>query len=194
MSHELLIQDLRQKAEEEIRAIWQEAETEIEKLRAETTKSIEQKKSEFARDQNFACEELAKSLLTDAENKAKKIRTEAERMLADQLYTLGRESLEQFRGKEYEELFVALARELPPHQWESVRVNPEDEQLARQLFPQAQVTPDEHIAGGLEVIGDKGGIRIVNTLEKRLERAWSTILPRIYSQVYQEVQADESSR
>lgn len=194
MSHELLIEDLRQKAEEKTRAIWQEAETKVEKFRAEILRSLEQKKSQYDREQNLACEVLSKSLLTDAENKARKICTEAERVLADRLYALARELLKQLRGQGYEELFAALIEELPPHQWEDVRVNPADVSLAKRFFPQLQIVAEEDIIGGFEVIGDQGGVHIVNTLEKRLERAWPTIVPKLYLEIYQGMHADESAR
>ncbi len=194
MSHELLIEDLRRKGDEKRRAIWQEAEASVEKFRAEVAKSIEQKTLHYQHEEAEACEMLSKALLTDAVKEARRIETEAEAKLADRLYELARQALAGFRNKNYEELFTALAKELPPKEWESVTVNPIDEGLAHQLFPQAEIVINGRIIAGLEATADKGGIQVVNTLEKRLERAWLTILPRIYSQIFQETQADESSR
>ena len=194
MSHELLIQDLRLKGEENIRAIWQDAEAEVEQYKADASNDIEQKKLHNQHEQNLAYEALSKSYLLEAENKARKIRTETEDKLAERLYALARTALDQFRMHDYEELFITLAKEIPSREWESVRVNPADESLARQLFSQSQLIGDESISGGLEVIGSQSNIRIVNTLEKRLERAWPTILPEVYAQIFKEIQAYESAR
>jgi len=194
MSHELLIEDLRRKGDEKCRLIRQEAEADAERFRAEVAKNIEQKTMQYQQQEAAACEMLSKALLTDAVKEARKIELEAEARLADRLSELARQALAGFRNENYEELFTALAKELPPRQWEAVRVSPADEELARHLFPQTEIVVDGRIIAGLEATGEQGGIRIVNTLEKRLERAWPTMLPRIYSQISQELDADESSR
>ena len=81
------------------------------------------------------------------------------------------------------EVFSRLVAELPPLSWEKVYVNPSDLALARDLFPDAEVVADGDISGGLEALAENGSIRVINTMEKRLERAWLTILPAIVQDI-----------
>lgn len=74
-------------------------------------------------------------------------------------------------------MFNRLAAELPPAAWETVRVNPTDGELAGHLFPTALIEPDPAISGGMEALAEEGRIRVVNTLEKRLERGWPELFP-----------------
>jgi V/A-type H+-transporting ATPase subunit E len=104
--------------------------------------------------------------------------------LSERLSRLATSLLPQFREQQYRELFEALVRELPPYAWETVRVNPEDTAMAGRYFPEAKIVPDTRISGGMEVDGDGGRIRIVNTLEKRLERGWPELLPDLIEAVY----------
>jgi V/A-type H+-transporting ATPase subunit E len=108
--------------------------------------------------------------------------------LSERLSRLAVSLLTQLREQQYGELFDALVRELPPYAWETVRVNPEDSAMAGRYFPEAEIVPDPHISGGMEVNGDGGRIRIVNTLEKRLERGWPELLPDLIDVAYREIE------
>jgi vacuolar-type H+-ATPase subunit E/Vma4 len=68
-----------------------------------------------------------------------------------------------------------------------VRVNPEDVALAGKYFPGAEIIPDRNITGGMDASTADGTIRIINTFEKRMERAWTDMLPVLIKDVYQEV-------
>jgi vacuolar-type H+-ATPase subunit E/Vma4 len=74
-------------------------------------------------------------------------------------------------------LFEALALELPPCRWQSVRVNPADAELAARHFPGAAVEADPAISGGMEVACDEGRVAVSNSLETRLATAWPDLLP-----------------
>jgi V/A-type H+-transporting ATPase subunit E len=54
------------------------------------------------------------------------------------------------------------------------------------MFPDAEVIADESISGGLDAATAGGRIRVVNTFEKRLERAWPILLPEMIRAVYHE--------
>ncbi len=66
-------------------------------------------------------------------------------------------------------------------------MNPADIGLAKRHFPGAEIVPDETISGGMDATAEDGAIRVMNTFEKRLERAWREMLPLLIKDVYQEV-------
>jgi hypothetical protein len=92
--------------------------------------------------------------------------------LAERLHGLALAELPHLRAQNPERLFSALAAELPALAWQKVRVNPADDALARQHFPQAHVECDTQISGGMETEAEGGRIRVNNTLEARLETVW----------------------
>ena len=91
----------------------------------------------------------------------------------------------QLREKDYPGIFSLLAAELPPIGWETLRVNPTDAEIAADLFPRARIVPDTAICGGMEALAEEGRIRIINTLEKRLERVWPELLPALIEETEQ---------
>jgi V/A-type H+/Na+-transporting ATPase subunit E len=99
---------------------------------------------------------------------------------------VARAFLAELRDNGDAELFAALEAELLPCQWETVRVNPADAELAEVRFPGARIETDGGITGGLEVAADGGRVRIDNTLEKRLERGWPELLPRLMNAITRE--------
>jgi V/A-type H+-transporting ATPase subunit E len=75
-----------------------------------------------------------------------------------------------------------MAAELPAD-WKTVRVNSEDAGIAREHFPEAGIITDDSISGGMDVMTEDAKIRVINTLEKRLERAWGDVLPHIMKEL-----------
>jgi hypothetical protein len=53
-------------------------------------------------------------------------------------------------------------------------------------FPDTEIKGDDALTGGLEAIADNGRIRVINSFEKRLEKAWHAMLPILISDVYEE--------
>ena len=126
-------------------------------------------------------------ILAEAERQAALIKLEAEQALAGRLYTLAHGTLARLRDDHYAELFAALVAELLPCRWETVRVNPADSELAQASFPGAAIETDDGITGGMEVSAEGGRVRVDNTLDKRLERAWPELLPRLLNAVPEKV-------
>jgi vacuolar-type H+-ATPase subunit E/Vma4 len=102
--------------------------------------------------------------------------------LAERLLALARAGLPQLRGEQPARLFEALALELPPRRWQRVRVNPADAALAAQHFPDATIDVDPAISGGMELECEDGRIRVSNTLETRLDIAWTDLLPQLIAE------------
>ena len=66
-------------------------------------------------------------------------------------------------------------------------MNPDDAGSAQISFPGADIIPDERISGGMDVITGDNSVRVINTLEKRLDRAWDDILPDLMKEYYEAV-------
>jgi len=181
-----LIESLRAAGDEKIRAMQQEEEREAGKIRAEVAEKIGQLRKVRNETHVIEAAEKTSTALSEAAHRARLIRLVAEKALAERLYSLALASLQQLRNAGYRAVFAALARELPHFAWKTVRVNPIDRALAQEHFPEAELVPDNTIAGGMDVTSDEGKVRVVNTFEKRLERSWDEMLPTLLRDVYDE--------
>jgi V/A-type H+-transporting ATPase subunit E len=192
MSYRELIGALQKECEEKARKIWQEAAGEAERARGDASKRIEEGREGRARNQSAALKVVTEDILSEALARARVTRLAAEKELSDRLYMIARNCLTHLRGDGYKDIFSALVNELPPCEWEVVKVNPQDRQLAQSLFPEDEVTSEPAVTGGIEATG-KEGIRVVNTLEKRLERIWPEILPEMTGEVRSIVEKEKQS-
>ena len=177
-----------------IAALREEGEARCAKLRAEATEhlaelerrhagELERMSAEGARERARAEEAVRAFLNAAAEKEARAILLAAEHSLAGRLYDRARHCLGRLRDSGYPGLFASLAAELPSGNWQEIRVNPADTELAAPLFPDAAVVPDAGITGGLLATGEGGGLTVVNTLDKRLERQWPDILPLLFREI-----------
>jgi vacuolar-type H+-ATPase subunit E/Vma4 len=107
--------------------------------------------------------------------------------LAGRLHALALEALGGLRNETYGDLFASLTAEIPSGAWQRVRVNPLDRSLAERHFPLATIVCDPAIGGGFEVEAEEGRIRIGNTLETRLDRAWPDVLPALMRDVFEQL-------
>jgi V/A-type H+-transporting ATPase subunit E len=187
MSSQELIESLRHAAEEKARLMREETEREAEDLRLEVSRKVEDLRRSYADQLAAVSREEARNALAEAGRRARSVRLEAEKTLSDRLFLLARSSLSHLREDGYPAVFEKLAAELPPMPWKLVRVHPADAVLARKYFPDAEIVPLEDITGGVDAEIDGGKIRVVNTFEKRLERAWGDLLPYLIRDVYSEV-------
>jgi vacuolar-type H+-ATPase subunit E/Vma4 len=187
MSTRELVESLRRTGDEKIRALWQEAESEAGRIRAETESRICQIRDDSGRVLEARVEALAAAAMGDAKNRARHRRLSAEKSLSERLFTSASTVLERLREGGYPALFERMALELPALDWQVVLTNPGDVRLAKKYFPKAEIVPDERITGGMDVTAGNGAIRVINTFEKRLERAWAEMLPALTRDVYQEV-------
>lgn len=190
MGYQELIAALHQDGEAQIETIRRENDAAAEQIRAETSARLQQLRSDSDRKLAAAIATETKGRLAAAAQRVRMIRLAAERELAQRLFALAQRSLKLVAEQDGESLFVSLAAELPPGGWEEVKVNPLAVDVARRLFPEAEILTDASISGGLEVSRAGGALRIVNTLEKRLERGWPEILPLLLQEVCQEAVSD----
>lgn len=185
-SHPELIDALRKAGEQKATAVWEAARAEAEQCKAETTAETGTLRERAMREMAADARQLEDAAIAEADSEARSIRMATTTALAERVYGLAREALPRFRDGEYEGLFAALAEEIPAGAWQRARVNPADRDLAKRHFPDAEIMPDEAVVGGMEVAAQNGRIRISNTLEKRLARAWPDVLPSLINDILEE--------
>ncbi len=187
MSCKELIDSLRKAADERILSMKQEAEREAGAARADVARRLEERRDDARRKQEASARDAALRALSEANNRARAMRLSAEQALSGRLREAALSALASLRETGYEAVFEQLARELPALAWQTARVNPRDVAFAKRLFPAADIVPDSAVTGGMDVSAQGGSIRIINTLDKRLERAWSDLLPVLIEDVYREI-------
>lgn len=178
-----LIESLRTAGDERIRQARSEAETEADCIKADAEARIARARE--ANDRKHAAEAARHEavLAAEANTEARRIRIRTERELAEKLLAAARSSLTSLRNVGYRDVFIELVRELPPVPWKTVRVNSEDVELGKELFPDVDVIADPSVTGGLIASSEGDRIRVVNTFEKRLERLWEEMLPDLVREV-----------
>jgi vacuolar-type H+-ATPase subunit E/Vma4 len=179
-----LIDAIRRRTDEEVDALWQKARSDADTCRTDAARAIAECRARCGDAAAAAATDAARAATAKADREARQIRAAMKAALGARLHTLATLALPQLRGTAYPQLFAALARELPAATWRRVVVNPLDQDLARRLFPQAEVVSDPTIVGGLDVEGS--GVRISNTIETRLEQAWPELLASMLSEVLEE--------
>ncbi len=184
MGCEELIGSLRKEAEEKVREIWSEAEKEAGKI--ETGFSLRLEALRRQGESGISSGEDRQKVLLDAGNRARTIRLVSEDRLSARLYVLAVSSLHLLRGEGYEDIFRRLALEIPSVEWHSVKVNHDDLDLAKKFFSDTEIVAGGNITGGLEAEAEEGRVRVANTFEKRLERAWPQLLPGLIADIKRE--------
>lgn len=184
MGYKQLIESLRAEAEQIIESIWQEKRKEADTIKEAFNKEMERFKDEYITKKKMEILKNTESLIFMAKRKAYEIRLNSERELLSRIYYLGSDMLPLLRDETYPDIFGRLASEIIGGKWKRIIVNPEDVALAKKYFENAEVAIDRKISGGFVVISEDGRIIIDNTFEKRLERAWQSILPEIIKEIY----------
>lgn len=183
MGSEELLAALRKEGDRKSEAIRAEAESAARRLTEEAAQQQALTRDRYAREQAKGLAAVQRSLLVEAEHAARLVRLASYEKLAQRLWQLALALLPTLRDDDYPALFARLAAELPPRDWKQVRVNPADLERAQGLFPKARLEPDRGISGGLVAWAQGEEMQVVDTLEKRLERAWPELLPLILKEV-----------
>jgi V/A-type H+-transporting ATPase subunit E len=180
-----LIASLWQKAEERIGAIIRETQEEEAKIEQDTVQRIGRLREEGEMRCSSEAGKRSEEILSSAEKEARMIIIAEKRRLSERLYRISLSSLPGLGSRGRSDMFRNLAAELPPLGWKTVRVNTADTEIAREHFPGAEIIADAGVSGGMEVISQDGKVRVINTLEKRLERAWGEIMPALMKEDYE---------
>jgi len=190
MGYRELIKELDREAEERISTLRQQAEQELARFEREVGEELDRLHKERDGLRTRASRDASRTILADGEKKVLEMRVTAMRELSERLHHTALSLLPELCSDGYGQLFGALAAELPDFPWETVRINPRDREMACHHFPTAKIVADDNICGGMEVRADQGRICIINTLEKRLERAWPELLPELIIAAYREIGRD----
>jgi len=184
---------LQHQGEEQIRAFWKTAEEQVAKRRQEL--KVEQEKLRSAADRQLQAEVARRrnSLLSEAQTRAMANRLHAEADLDERLQELASQVLVELAANNREALWRALCAELPPAKWRKIELSQADRFLAAQDFPQAEIALDDTLAGGLIVTGCDGGVKVDNSLDCRLRRAWPDLLPQLMKALRKLVDRDETT-
>jgi vacuolar-type H+-ATPase subunit E/Vma4 len=182
MGYRELIGALHEEGEEKIRAIRKETDEEAGEIRKEAARRIGEMKEEYGRTLSGMLAEQTKDILLDAEREARTTLLASEKALSERLYALSLQTLPALRERSVD-ILDALAQELPPHDWQCIRVAPDDREEAQRRFPGSEVVPDPSIIGGLDVTDRDGRMRVINTLEMRFARLWEEMLPKLIGDV-----------
>jgi V/A-type H+-transporting ATPase subunit E len=185
MNYEELIESLWKEAEKKIETMIRETDEEESKIEKETLLALGRIRNDG---QHYSTSESAKrteEIVAEAEKDARRISIEANVMLAERLYKISSASLPGLRKQGYEGIFRNLVAELPTLPWKTVRVNPEDSGIAGEHFPGAEIVTNKLITGGLDAVTEVGKVQVINTFDKRLERAWEDIIPDLLKGVYE---------
>ncbi|TAN43177.1 MAG: hypothetical protein EPN25_01655 [Nitrospirae bacterium] len=188
MGGEELIGSLWKEAHEKAATFRRDAEGEAEALKTVLSARFEAIRTEFTGHPDSGGE--TGKILLEAETRARKVRLTSVEGLSSRLYSLAVSCLPYLREEGYDIVFSSLARELPPLEWQLVRVNPADEERAGKLFPYAEIIKDPGMSGGMEVEARGGGLRVINTFEKRLEKSWPRLLPGLLADIDRTVLTD----
>lgn len=172
MGERELREALHRKTQEAVRQVWHAAEAAVAAQRAAT--AVQQAAARDATAEQLAATAAAvrRNVLAAAETAARRQRLAAEKALLERMYAIASHLLPALGGKQRPGLWPAFAAELPPADWQRIRVHPDDLAQARRLFPAAEVTADAALAGGLIAESADGRILADNSLAGRLERAW----------------------
>ena len=187
MAEPALISELRQRADRDVDAIWQKARADAEACREQAARDLEDARVATARHVTERTRAAAAAAMMTAETEARRIRTAATAAVAERVHALAAVALARARDADYPAAFAALVRELPSRQWETIVVNPADEQLARQQIAGARIVCDLAIGLGAIATAEGGRVRVDNTLAARLESAWPDLLPQVMRDVLHSV-------
>ncbi len=189
MSHSALIDDLRTRGAQQIDAIRQKAREEIEGLQADAAHRLAEEDNSCRFTAEQTREAVGRRMSVTAQRQASVIATKAEQELDHRLYALARGLLTGLPTGARAPLFATLAGEIPAGDWRSVTVHPDDAAEARRIFPRADIVADGEISGGLVASSADGGMTVINTLAKRLERLWPRLAPEILRDVVEHEKA-----
>jgi V/A-type H+-transporting ATPase subunit E len=178
-----LIEALRREGDEQASAVMRDSEAEAERLRNAAADRLGLLQEEHERQCQLRCAARRRDIVGKAEQEARLVRLRGEHALAVRLERTARVCLDTLREDNYAALFKGLVAELSGEEWATVWVNPADAELAGECFPRAGIVTDPAIVGGFAVQSGGGELTVVNTLEKRLERAWPDLLPSIVAEL-----------
>jgi vacuolar-type H+-ATPase subunit E/Vma4 len=184
---------LQLEGEMQIRDFWQQSEFAVAERRREVETELMQLRAETDHRLQAEVTELHSSLHFVAQTRAMECGLRAEATLEERLLLMAHKILPLLANTERATLWKALRKELPEADWTILKVHPADQQLAARDFPSAVIESEEALGGGLIATSADGMIRIDNSLNCRLIRAWPDLLPKLLGELRKRVDNDETA-
>lgn len=190
MCSQKLVEALVKETDEKIAVFFRDAQKEIEKIKSEASEKLKTLQKHYEQKSRLEIQEQSAAILSEAKKSAEKILLFAEEAVARKIYMVALSELSSLRDERYKDVFASLVNELPAFNWEMVRVNPNDVEIAHHFLGSVKIVVDSSIIGGFEAVSSDGKIIFNNTLEKRLERAFIYFLPIIVKELYGAITKD----
>ena len=193
MSVSALIDSLKRNNQKQIEKIWQESAANAKACKEKSDGAICALETEYEKKlAEVTAREMQQMKVQTRERKRRRI-LQTEQNLASRARLIAQQMLGSIRNQNYSAVFQKLVSELPGKDWETMRVNPADVELAGSCLDPAIVIPDNDIYGGLLVSKDSEAIVIDNTFEKRLVRIWADLLPDITAEICRDTEEHGTS-
>ncbi len=184
---------LQREGEAQVRDFWQQAEVAVETQRKEVEAELTQLHAETDCQLQAETTVLRNNLLFAAQTRVLEGRLHTEAALEERLLVLAHQLLPELARDDRSKLWEALCDELPAADWAILKVHPADQKIAGRDFPIAEIECDEALGGGVIVTNADGMIRIDNSLDCRLMRAWPDLLPKLLTELRKRVDDDETA-
>lgn len=184
MSLEAILDAIEASGQEEIDKISEQAQKEADEIleaAREEAQAIEE--TERQKVLRSARRERA-HLLHDASSKRLKIQQEGREHLIEEILGQSRQRLQNFRaegeyvdvlGRFVEEAFEALAASLSENDGALIEIDPRDREKIEKILPElsheVEIEENGESWGGVTLASGDSRVRVINTLEARLERA-----------------------
>ncbi len=179
MSKEDLLNALEQQGNQELTLFKHEAQERFTALRHEYASRLRLARRDQRAQLLRQRRTLQQEHVTRCEREIRERLTQQRWETAKNCQELARELLPGLWEKHRAELLPRLAGELPSIPWTSIQVNAADVNLARELFPNVDVTANSKLAGGLLAKNRDIGLTIDAGLDTCLDRLLPELLPRV---------------
>ncbi|PLX73972.1 MAG: hypothetical protein C0614_12285 [Desulfuromonas sp.] len=165
------------------KGFWSNQEEAVNSRRKEIEREIAGLEAQIQERQEAACQRLQREILARAQRQASNLRLQAESDLAEQLRQLAAKQLVQLYEENRAIYWERLAKEIPQALWQEVLVGERDVELAAKFFSKVPINVSPKLSGGLIALREGGRICIDNSLQRRLDRYWPILLPRLLEEL-----------
>ena len=179
---------LRREGDQQVRQLWQQLEAEADLLRRQNAAVLEREQQATKARLDAETAVILGTARAVAMQQAQRTRLFAEEQLVERLKSQAQPLLEKMATEGGQALFLALAAEIPAHDWHKITVHARDAGAAKDQYPGAEVISSAQISGGLQTEDAEGRVMICNSLEKRLEHLWPELLPEMLREIRQRLE------
>ena len=179
--------------EERIREIWHQSEKNVRKRRQQIQEELAQLRQQSEGKVQLDISSFKRDVMAQAKARAMEEQLQSEAQLAQRLFELAKQVLNELMADLRDTVWHSLCQELPHSSWANIRIHPRDLSFAERDFPAANIELKEHLIGGMVVLSEDERICIDNTLLCRLVQAWPDILPELMNDLRKKVDSDATA-